>query len=414
MMAIIFLGVLAQPVGAQGSPTEISSVATAPVPAARARGSTTGITSWITAPVPLHTPEYAGCGGTTAPMINDDYEQQVVELVNAARLANGNLPPFKRADGLGAAARYHAADLGQDNYFSHDTYDLSGGNLVYVCNTWQRIVKYSSGANGENIAGGYGTPQQVMDGWMGSPGHHANILNSYSWEIGVGYYQGGGTYYTYWAQDFGRRDKVYPLVINREAASTGTRHVSLYIYGSWSEMRLRNDNSAWTDWQPFQTQSSWMLGGGVGVHSVTAELRKSGETATSSDTINLTNDDGSPVLGGLPEEVHFMYSLSDQRFAPASFHATPRNLGGPETLTWTVTISGTWFTVTPLQGTTPGDFDITPLPVTGDTPDTYTGALTLTAASPTNASVQGSPATITVTMEVLDGSLYLVYLPDLQ
>ena len=400
ILAIFFLGILPQPVGAQRSPTVISSIATDPVP--------------VVAPEPQLAPEYSGCGGVTTPMINDAYEQQVVELVNAARLANGNLPPFKRADGLGAAARYHAADLGQDNYFYHDSYDRSGGNLVFVCNTWQRIATYSSGANGENIAGGYGTPENVMTGWMNSPGHRNNILNTYSWEIGVGYYQGSGQYYTYWAQDFGRRSQVYPLVINREAASTSTRNVSLYIYGSWSEMRLRNDSGAWTAWQPFQTQSSWMLGGGVGLHSVTAELRKSGETATSSDTIHLTTDDGTPVLGGLPQELHFLYSLSDQHLAPPSHHVSPRNVGGPDALTWTVAASGTWFTVTPQQGTAPNGFDITPLPVTGGIPDTYTGTLTVTATSPTNASVQGSPTTITVTMEVIDWPLYMVYLPELQ
>ncbi len=377
-----------------------------------ARGFPTGIISGTTAPVPLQAPEYSGCGGVTTPMINDANEQQVVELVNAARLANGNLPPLKRADGLGAAARYHAADLGQDNYFYHDSYDRSGGNLVYVCTTWQRIATYSPGANGENIAGGYSTPQIVMDAWMASPGHHDNILNTYSWEIGVGYYQGSGQYYTYWAQDFGRRSQVYPLVINREAASTATRHVSLYIYGSWSEMRLRNDSGAWTDWQPFQTQSSWTLGGGVGIRSVTAELRKSGETATSSDTINLTTDDGTPALGGLPEEIHFLYSLPDQRPTPAFHHVSPRNVGGPDALTWTVTTSDTWFIVTPLQGTTPDGFEITPLPVTGNTPGAYTGTLIVTAASPTDASVQDSPTTITVTMEVVDSSLFEIYLPQ--
>jgi len=52
--------------------------------------------------------------------------------------------------------------------------------------------------------------------------------------------------------------------------------------------------------------------------------------------------------------------------------------------------------------------------VTGDTPDTYTGALTVTASSPATAIVQGSPTTITVTMEVIDGPLYMVYMPFLQ
>jgi uncharacterized protein YkwD len=381
----------------------------------RSTGDLTILGDPLNTPVPVLAPESSGCGGVSAPMVDDEYEQQVVELVNAARLSNGNLPPLKRADGFGAAARYHAADLGQDNYFSHDSYDRSGVNLVYVCDTWTRIASYTPGANAENIAGGYSTPQSVVDAWMGSQGHRDNILTRASWELGVGYYQGSGNYHVYWVQDFGRRNGVYPLVINREAASTDTRQVSLYVYGNgtWSEMRLRNDGGVWTDWQPFQAQSSWTLGGGVGVHTVTAELRTGGVTVTSSDTINLTTDNSTPTLGGLPEEVHFMYSLSDQRLAPASFHVTPLNTGGTDALSWTAEIGGTWLSVTPGQGTTPDGFDIIPLPVSDHKTTTYTGTVTVMASSPGGAPVQGSPTTITVTMEVVE-SLVMVYLPELQ
>ncbi len=96
-------------------------------------------------------PEFSGCGGINQPVVNADYEQEVVDLVNTER-ANRGLPPYKRVTALDEAARYHSADLGQDNYFSHDTYDRSGGNLVFVCDTWTRIGKYYSGATGENIS----------------------------------------------------------------------------------------------------------------------------------------------------------------------------------------------------------------------------------------------------------------------
>jgi uncharacterized protein YkwD len=56
-------------------------------------------------------------------------------------------------------------------------------------------ISYKSA--GENIARGYTTPKAVVDGWMNSPGHRANILNSSFTEIGVGYASGN-----YWTQMF--------------------------------------------------------------------------------------------------------------------------------------------------------------------------------------------------------------------
>ena len=224
----------------------------------------------------------------------------MVDIVNTER-ANRGLPPYKRVTALDKAARYHSADLGQDNYFQHDSYDRSGGNLVFVCGTWTRIGTYYTGATGENIAGGYSTPQSVMNGWMNSTGHRNNILSTGSWEIGVGYASvNGSNYYHYWTQDFGKRSGVYPLIINRDAASTDDRAVSLYLYGSFQEMRLKNDNGAWGSWQPFQNNVPWTIANGVGTRTVTAELKTGSTVVTSSDTIYLTKA-GVPQLGDLPD-----------------------------------------------------------------------------------------------------------------
>ncbi len=55
----------------------------------------------------------------------------------------------------------------------------------------------------ENVAMGYGTVQAVMDGWMGSSGHRANILNAAYTDVGFGQaLDSGGV--NYWTQDFGR------------------------------------------------------------------------------------------------------------------------------------------------------------------------------------------------------------------
>ena len=51
---------------------------------------------------------------------------------------------------------------------------------------------------GENIAKGYATPQAVVNGWMNSSGHRANILNANYTQIGVGYVAQG----SYWTQMF--------------------------------------------------------------------------------------------------------------------------------------------------------------------------------------------------------------------
>ncbi|HJW91761.1 MAG TPA: CAP domain-containing protein [Anaerolineales bacterium] len=232
-------------------------------------------------------PLQTGCGGSKTPIVDEAFEQRVVELVNRER-TNRGLPPLKRSDHLDEAARFHAADLAKDNYFEHDTYDREGGQLNWVCNTWDRIGSYYSGARGENIAAGYSSPEDVVAGWMESPGHRGNMLSESSWEIGVGFYAGEGDYYFYWVQDFGMQDGVYPLIIDGEAAASEDPALRLYIYGDWQQLRLRNDGGAWSDWQPFQTSVDWILTGGVGEHTVEAELRSGSTAVISSDTIYLS------------------------------------------------------------------------------------------------------------------------------
>ncbi len=280
----------------------------------------------------LAEPSYTGCGGVTAPVVNAAYEQEVVELVNVERANNGNLPPLKRVTQLDDAGRYHATDMGQDNYFDHSSYDRVGGNLVLACGTWARIQTFYPSPTAENIAAGYSTPQSVMTGWMNSSGHRANILSTGSWEIGVGYYEGGGDYYRYWVQDFGKRSGVYPLVINREAATASSANVSLYLYGTWSEMRLRNDDGAWTNWQPFQNTTDWTLAPVGGERTVWAEMRTGSQTASSSDSIYLdvTNPPtgvsiSGPASGAMQQSYTFTATVS------------PDTAATPITYTWQAT-----------------------------------------------------------------------------
>ena len=96
---------------------------------------------------------------------------------------------------LTTAARLHSEDMAAHDYLSHTSLD---GRTP-----WQRMEAqgYTAGS-AENIAAGYSTPAAVMTAWMNSSGHRANILSCSSKAIGVGIGK-GGSYGTYWTQDFG-------------------------------------------------------------------------------------------------------------------------------------------------------------------------------------------------------------------
>jgi len=214
----------------------------------------------------------------------------VIELVNRQRKANG-LPPLKHVTSLADAARWYAKDMVDDDYFGpgHDTYDRSGGSLVRVCAWSARIGAFYAGgtALGENIGQGYSSPQEAVTGWMASSGHRANILNESYWETGVGYRE-DPSHGHWWVQDFGRRSGAYPVVINEEAASTDDRLVNLYVHGSWSEIRIRNDGEAFSPWQPFTHTLAWSLADVDGPRTVDVEMRSGSTTVTASDTIALS------------------------------------------------------------------------------------------------------------------------------
>jgi uncharacterized protein YkwD len=135
---------------------------------------------------------------TTAPVTDASaYEAQVVTLTNAQRGANGC--GALRADArLTVAARKHSADMVTKAFFSHT--GSNGSDFV----AREIGAGYpAAGPSAENIAWGYRTPQEVVTGWMNSPGHRANILNCSSVAVGVGMIRAADGS-PYWTQDFGR------------------------------------------------------------------------------------------------------------------------------------------------------------------------------------------------------------------
>jgi uncharacterized YkwD family protein/spore coat assembly protein SafA len=121
-------------------------------------------------------------------------EEQVISLTNAERQKAG-LPPLRNNWELSRVARYKSADMRDRNYFSHDS-PTYGSPFTMMKNFG---ISYRTAA--ENIAAGQRSPSEVVNAWMNSPGHRANILKRDVTEIGVGYVK-GGTYGHYWTQMF--------------------------------------------------------------------------------------------------------------------------------------------------------------------------------------------------------------------
>ncbi|CAL9350630.1 CAP domain-containing protein [Streptomyces sp. enrichment culture] len=151
---------------------------------AQVTGGPSGDTYWTALwAVPL-TPD--GLARTTA---------EVLALTNRER-AGAGLPALAADGRLARAAQAHSTDMVARDFYAHT--DPDGGQ------PWDRAA--AAGATrrtvGENIACGQRSPAEVVEGWMNSPGHRANILKAEFTHVGVGL-AGGGRAGTYWTQLFG-------------------------------------------------------------------------------------------------------------------------------------------------------------------------------------------------------------------
>jgi len=134
-------------------------------------------------------------------------EDQVFTLINQRRAAGATcggtpyppVPALTMNSSLRTAARLHSQDMAANNYFSHTS--LDGRTFD------QRILNAGYTGSfplGENIAAGPSTAQAVVDGWMASPGHCANIMSPSFRATGIGYgFSAVAAYRHYWTQTFG-------------------------------------------------------------------------------------------------------------------------------------------------------------------------------------------------------------------
>lgn len=108
---------------------------------------------------------------------------EIAAGVNASRRANGEAP-LRFSPTLGRAAMGHACDMLVNNFFDHRGSDGSSSQV--------RVQKagYNDCIVAENIAWGYPRSEQIINGWMNSPGHRRNMLHPRIEEFGVGITQG--------------------------------------------------------------------------------------------------------------------------------------------------------------------------------------------------------------------------------
>ena len=129
----------------------------------------------------------------------DSGESDLLSAVNAFRASKG-LSSVAVSDTLTVAAKWMATDMSVNNYFAHTSLDgrtpqQRMGDAGYPAYTnW----------TGENIAAGYTSANDVLNGWINSPAHYAVLTNPNFHAIGIGRaYSAGSTYQWYWDADFG-------------------------------------------------------------------------------------------------------------------------------------------------------------------------------------------------------------------
>jgi uncharacterized protein YkwD len=144
----------------------------------------------------------AGVPATAKPAL---VHQRVLDLVNAAR-AHGRrcgresfaaAPPLRPSVQLQKAATSHARDMATHNYFDHHAPDGSEPRDRV------RRTGYRWSLIGENIAFGPATAEEVVAGWLASPGHCTNIMDRRFRDLGVGIATGRKRGHIYWVQEFG-------------------------------------------------------------------------------------------------------------------------------------------------------------------------------------------------------------------
>jgi uncharacterized protein YkwD len=141
---------------------------------------------------------------TSVPVLAADLDEnasatRVFELTNIER-AKAGVPPLALSGELTNAAQTYSTVLAESGCFAHTCGPVPDFSVRITQSGYTGML-----AAGENLAAGYRTPEEVIAGWLNSPGHRANLLSANYTEIGIGVATGEGRYGIFWAQEFGAR-----------------------------------------------------------------------------------------------------------------------------------------------------------------------------------------------------------------
>ena len=159
-----------------------------------------------------------------APVLSDALRRQYLDAINAVRAETqkcgergvfGPAPALTWSVALEDAAYEHSRDMARSNTFSHTgsgqttdatahAWDLGRGSKFYERMLYNGYGRYAKA--GENIAAGYPTPDEVIDAWLASDHHCANLMDPDFTEAGMVMTEHAGSNYRYyWTQELGRR-----------------------------------------------------------------------------------------------------------------------------------------------------------------------------------------------------------------
>jgi len=273
-----------------------------------------------------------------APLMSST-EMDVYARVNQERSIRG-LYAYAPNETLANAARDHSLDMGNRVYFAHETPEgITPGDRITAAG-------YIWNAYAENIAAGQTSPAEVMEAWMNSPGHRANILDTRCCDLGVGYAQVAGSPYThYWTQNFGKLQGITtcPPVPATPSLSVSPDMRNVSQGAGTTTFSVGNSGGGTMNWSAsVTTGASWLqiTSGASGVNAGTVSLSYSANPSTSARTGTVTVS--APGATGSPRSINVVQagqSSTANRPPTVSLTYSPRNPTPADTIVFTATAS---------------------------------------------------------------------------
>lgn len=134
--------------------------------------------------LPAHAGERTGADAGATDLVAEITPESILENLNRTRV-EFDLPPFRRDFRLDDAAEDRMGDMIEMRYWSHRSPD---GRAPF---TWMKQRGYRYIRAAENLAAGFDTPSLLVESWLESPGHRANVLQPEFVDVGIAVLEGG-------------------------------------------------------------------------------------------------------------------------------------------------------------------------------------------------------------------------------